>query len=145
MDVTDLRAAERFLVAEPLRANFGSATVALVNISAMGVQIEHSNQLRLGSTGRLWFRHDDVAVSVDGIIVWSHLSQKPDASGRLLYHSGVRLNHSNPEYALALNQLFQRKALKRDEDSLNRKRQRLLEREMERKKSHSILRPFPPA
>ena len=128
MDVTELRVTERFRTAEPLAGSFGSASITLLDVSAAGAQIEHSQPLRIGTRARLWFKRGEVAVSVTASSIWSHLSKTPNAQGKLLYLSGLRLESDNRDFHYALQALLERGVISPDVESLERKRQRAVER-----------------
>jgi hypothetical protein len=125
MDMRDLRQAERFVVLEPIVANFGSASVTILNIAERGMQIEHATPLRLGMTGRVWFKRAEVAVNIQGLIIWSHLSKTPNERGKYLYHSGLRFESDDVAMLDALNTLSNVGVLRPDEHSLERKKQRM--------------------
>lgn len=127
-DVRELRAAERYQVLEPLPGSFGAASVTVRNLAAQGVQIEHEQPLRIGTKGRLWFKRGDITISVQGIVVWSHLSKTPNEKGKYLYVSGIRVDSPTDELPRALQALAERGAVQRDYDSLNRKRRELAEK-----------------
>ena len=122
MNVEDLRKAERFAAAAPLSANFAGTSVTIVNLSTIGAQIEHPTPIRLGTVSRFLFRQNDVSVDVKATLTWSKLT----ATGT--YRSGVRVENGNVEYALALHTLIKGGAMRREPDTLERKRRRLLER-----------------
>jgi hypothetical protein len=128
MGINDIRAAERFRTAEQLPGSFGSASVALIDVSACGAQIEHAQPLRLGTRGRFWFRRGQVGASVQALTVWSHLSRTPNAQGKYLYHSGLKLEALNSDYERALQELLEHGVITPDRDSLERKRKRDIER-----------------
>jgi hypothetical protein len=121
-NVDDLRASDRFGAVEPLPGGFGSASVQVLDLASRGVQIEHSQPLRLSLNGRLWFRRDDVAISVQGRVVWSHLSGTRDANGKLLYHSGIHVPEESSDLAGAIERLARHGILRKADDSLERKR-----------------------
>jgi len=129
MDLRDLRAADRYIADERLAGSFGSASVVVIDMSDQGAQIEHPQPLRLGTRARFWFRRGDVAVSSQAIIVWSHLSKRPNAEGKLLYRSGLRIEEEVDAYYTALQRLAEQGMVHRDIDALNKKRKALLERE----------------
>jgi hypothetical protein len=131
-DVRELRTVERFVVAEPLLGSFGAAAVALLDICEHGVQIEHAQPLRLATRARLWFKRGEVAASVQAAVVWSRLSKTPNAEGKLLYRSGVAIEGDDGSFADALQMLALRGVVRRDSDSLDRKRQQLLAKESAR-------------
>jgi hypothetical protein len=128
MNVDDLRAAERFTAAEPLFATFAANPIDIVNLSTIGAQIEHALPIRLGTVARFMIRRHEVAIDVKGLLIWSRLSEKPAADGKFLYRSGLRIESGNAEYALGLHMLIKAGALKRELDTLERKRRRLIER-----------------
>ncbi|MGZ8866705.1 MAG: hypothetical protein ACXW2P_00070 [Thermoanaerobaculia bacterium] len=132
MNVEELRAAERFTAAEPISATFAAYPIAIVNLSTIGAQIEHSNPIRLGTVGRFMVRRGDIAFDVKGFLTWSRLSKTPTASGQHLYRSGLRIESGNAEYALALHMLIKAGAMRREPDTLERKRRRLVERMAEK-------------
>lgn len=131
-DVTELRAAERFHARETLHGSFGSAAVMLVNIGETGVQLEHPQPLRLATRARLSFRRGDDAFAAFAVVVWSHLSKQPDTKGKLLYRSGLRFEDDNADVPSVLERLRQHNVIEPDPDSLERKKQRIAEREAER-------------
>ncbi len=128
-EVTDLRKSERFDVQQPLDGTFGSTEVSLLNLALSGVQLVHALPLRIGTRARLAFRRDEVSVSIQGSIVWSHVSQTPKG---MLYTSGVQLDSGEVQYAAGLHNLLRSGVLARDAGSLQNKRQRELEREQRR-------------
>jgi hypothetical protein len=142
-DIKDLRASQRFLVTEPLAGSFGSASIAVLDISEHGVQVEHAQPVRIGTRARLWFKRGDIAVNIQGRVTWSHLSKTPNEKGKLLYRSGIQLDNTGPEYVTALQGLVDKGVIRRDDESLEKKRKRLLDRETDRttKPVVKIIRP----
>jgi len=129
-EVVELRKGDRFNVIEPLTGSFGAAEVAVVNLSLGGAQISHPQPLRIGTKAKLWFRRGDVSVSVQATVVWSHLAS---ATGGMVYKSGIKLDAVDAQYALALNTLVRADVLRHETDSLEKKKQRMQEREEARK------------
>jgi len=129
-EVKELRSGDRFLVAEPLVGTFGAAEVTIVNVAEQGVQIAHAQPIRVAARARLWFKRGSAAASVHGFVVWSHLA--PSAHGDQRYLSGIRIDERVDEFAGAIQSLADQGVLRRDHDSLARKRQRAAEREQER-------------
>ena len=125
----ELRKAERYVAAEPIPGSFGAASVAVVNMSVDGMMIEHAQPLRIATKGRLWFKQDEISVAVSAIVVWSHLSKQPNAKGKYLYQSGVRVESGNEQLATILQKLANRGVLSLDLESLERKKKRQEERE----------------
>lgn len=134
-EMTDLRQGDRFLVVEPLDGTFGASPITLVNVSVSGVQILHAQPLRIGTVTSLSFSHQGVTASVTVRVVWSHLSQTEDG---FRYRSGMKLLEPDVRYAAALNALLRLGSIVVDRDSLERKRERELEREMRRKSSPKL-------
>jgi hypothetical protein len=132
MDVKNLRGTERFNLTEALTGSFGSASVTILNISVDGLKIEHAQPIRLGTRARLWFKRADVAVSVQALLVWSHLSKNPNDKGKYLYNSGLRVETSGDEFSLALQSLVDKGIAVQDMESLDKKRQRLIDRTREK-------------
>ena len=126
MEVEELRGTERFVFARPLSGSYGSAAVELMNVSTRGAQIAHTQPLRLGMRARLWFKHGDVAVSTQALTIWSHLSKTPNAQGKYLYESGVRIEHDDPQYETSLQALLDRGVIEPDPESLEKKRKKAL-------------------
>lgn len=135
-EVVDLRRGDRFNVIEPLTGTFGPAEVAVVNLSIGGAQISHPQPLRIGTHGKLWFRRGEVSVTVHATVVWSHLA--PSASG-MVYKSGIKLDSADPQYALALNTLVRADVIRHETDSLEKKKQRMREREEARKSQVRVI------
>jgi hypothetical protein len=139
IEVKELRVAERYVFNVPLAGSFGPSEVTLVNIGTGGVQITHPLPLRIGSSARFSFRIRDVAAATNGRLIWSHLSKTRDAAGNLSYRSGVRIEDAS--FADAVAALAERRIIQLDADSLERKRQRLLEKERSRSDKHLLVRP----
>ena len=127
-EVKELRSAERYAARQPIAGSFGAASVGVLNVSDRGVMIEHAQALRVATRGRLWFKEDDVTVAVQAIVVWSHLSKTPDAKGKYLYHSGLRIDEGAAALAAALQKLAIRGIVVLDMGSLERKRQSLMQK-----------------
>jgi len=124
-DVRELRTADRYIIMEKLSGSFGSAPVILIDLGEQGVQIEHSQPLRLATKGRLWFKRGDVSVSLHAFVVWSKLSGKH-------YRSGLRIDEGAQDFISAMQMLATHGVIKRDDDSLNRKRKRIEEKEQQK-------------
>ncbi|HYO77181.1 MAG TPA: PilZ domain-containing protein [Thermoanaerobaculia bacterium] len=84
----NLRTAERFLLAPPLAATFGNASVAVCDISAKGVRFRHDTPLENGAKAILKVAVDGraTAVTMEALIVWSQAD--PSIPGK--YMSGCR-------------------------------------------------------
>jgi hypothetical protein len=136
-DIRDLRTIERYVVVEPLLGSFGAAGISILDIAEQGAQIEHAQPLRLGSRGRLWFKRGEVAASIHAMVIWSRLSEKPNDDGKLLYRSGVRLDDGD-SFAGAIQALGEHGVIRRDTESLERKRRKFVEREHEKSVKPSV-------
>ncbi|HEX7070307.1 MAG TPA: hypothetical protein VF190_05860 [Rhodothermales bacterium] len=129
MDVRDLRSTERFVVKHaPLSGSYGSASISVLNLSIQGAQIEHAQPLRLGTRARFWFKRGDVAISVQAMTIWSHLSRTPNDKGKYLYHSGLRVETVVQLFADAIQGLLDDNVIAIDTNSLDRKRKREIDR-----------------
>ena len=137
------RGADRFVVNEPLAGSFGSAGVTILNMADLGVQVEHAQPLRLATKARLWFKRAEISASVQGIVVWSHLSRTPNEEGKLLYRTGLRIEEGAKQFTEAMELLAVRGLIRLDTDSLERKRLELAAREKARtsKPIMKLLRP----
>lgn len=121
MEANELRSSERYLAKEAIPGSFGAASVGVLNISDHGMMIEHAQQLRVATKGRMWFKHADVVVTVQAVVIWSHLSKQPDTKGKYLYHSGLRVDDGAESLAKAVRTLASRGLVSLDLDSLQRK------------------------
>lgn len=135
----DHRGADRFVVVEPLSGSFGSAAVSILNLAFQGAQIEHAQPLRLATKARLWFKHGEVSASVQGTVVWSHLSRTPNREGKLLYHSGLRIDEEMKPFRDALETLAAQGLVRLDAESLDRKRERELQQQKDRSKKPVVM------
>ncbi|HEY2830743.1 MAG TPA: PilZ domain-containing protein [Thermoanaerobaculia bacterium] len=90
----NLRTAERFLLAPPLAATFGNASVAICDISAKGARFRHDSPLEMGSKSVLKFPVDGrpSPVNLEAVVVWSQAESS--AAGKFV--SGVR-TYGQPE------------------------------------------------
>ena len=132
MNVEELRAAERFTAGRPIAATFSGNQVTIVNLSTIGALIEHPGPIRLGTVARFAIRDGEVSVDVQGFLTWSRLAKTPDDSGKYRYQSGLRIESGNIQYAIALHALIKSGAMRREPDTLEKKRRRLLERMSEK-------------
>src|SRR5215210_856270 len=82
----NLRTAERFLLAPPLAATFGTAPVAVCDISAKGARFRHDRALEAGAKSVLQIASAGVPVTLEATVVWTQ--PDPQFVGKFL--SGVR-------------------------------------------------------
>jgi len=139
IEVTDLRKGDRFVATDSIAGTFGPTEILVLDLSLGGAKVSHPQPVRIGTRARLTFKRGDVAASVQGHVVWSHLSRTGNG---MAYHSGIQLEGVEAHYALAINSLIRAAILQKDVGSLERKRERLLEREQARK---TLSRPIPTA
>lgn len=130
IEVTDLRRADRFVAVEPISGTFGPAEIVVLDLSLGGAKISHQLPIRIGTRAKISFKRGDVMATVQGVVVWSHLAP---GKGGMSYQSGLKLDNVEPQYALAINTLLRANVLRKDTGSLDRKRERLIAREMQRK------------
>lgn len=85
----NLRTAERFLLAPPLAATFGSSHVAVCDISAKGARFRHDQPLDQGSKSILKIAVEGrpAPVTLEATIVWSQ--SDPSIAGKFM--SGCRM------------------------------------------------------
>lgn len=131
-DVTELRANERFRARETINGSFGAASISLIDIGETGAQIQHAQPLRLGTRGRLVLRHGTDVFTAVGVVLWSHLSGRPQEKGKLLYRSGIRFEDEAADFRKIVDTLLAHRVIQADPDSLKRKKERLVEREADR-------------
>ena len=85
-NVRNLRTAERFLLAPPLTATFGTAPVAVCDISAKGARFRHDGVLETGAKSVLQIASAGAPVSLEATVVWT----QPDPAFAGKFLSGVR-------------------------------------------------------
>lgn len=137
IEVIDLRKGDRFIATEPISGTFGPAEIVIIDLSLGGAKLSHPQPLRIGTRGRIAFKRGDITVSTSAHVVWSHLSRSDKG---MVYQSGMKLDETDPHYAMAINSLLRAGLLRKDVDSMERKRERLLEREQIRK---TLSKPIP--
>ncbi len=130
IEIIELRKGDRFVVTETVTGTFGSVDVVIVDLSLGGAQLSHPQPLRIGTRAKLSFRRGDVSATVLAHVVWSHLSKM---KGGMSYVSGLQLDAVEPQYGMALNSLLRAGVLRKDAESLSKKKERMQEREAARK------------
>ena len=131
-EIRDLRSIERYVVVERLLGSFGAVAISVIDIAEQGAQVEHPQPLRLASRARLWFKRGEVVGSVHALVIWSRLSQTPNNEGKLLYRSGLRVDEPGDGLASSIQALADHNVIRRDTESLERKRRKFIEREHEK-------------
>ena len=137
MVVDELRKSDRFVAVEPITGTFGAAEATIVNLSIGGAQISHAQPIRIGTMARLSFRKGDAIVATQGRVLWSHVG--PGPGGKLVYRSGLKMEGVDSSYALALNTLIRAGLIRQDMESMDKKRQRIAEKEAQRKSGQRFI------
>jgi hypothetical protein len=129
-NVEDLRSVKRFVIDPPLRGTFANFDITIDDFGERGVQAEHAAALKLGSVARLTFTvpTSQEIVRIQARVAWSRLSKKPDAHGKYLYRSGLRVESEFEVMKAALARMVNFSIAKPDTASLERKRKALIER-----------------
>jgi hypothetical protein len=137
IEIIELRKGERFPTTEPVSGTFGPAEIGIVDLSLGGAQISHPQPLRIGTRGKLTFKRGDIEAAIVAHVVWSHLSR---TAGGMSYVSGLKVDAADPHYAMAINALLRAGVLRKDAgSSLDKKRERIAERELQRKSQQRII------
>jgi hypothetical protein len=124
--VADLRRAVRHVALVPLRGYFGSLEVVIHDLSEGGFQIEHPEPIKLSGSATLTFDNPKTYETIEFRVkvVWSRLSSTPNARGKLLYRSGLRIEQADERNRTALKNLIAT-ATRPDAEALERKRKKL--------------------
>jgi PilZ domain len=136
IEIIELRKGDRFLATEQIHGTFGPAEVIVIDLSLGGAKLSHPQPLRIGTHAKLVFKRGDITASAPAVVVWSHLAR---AAGGMSYISGLKLEAVEPQYAMALNALLRAGVLRKEVDSLDKKKDLLLEREQLRKSQKRII------
>jgi hypothetical protein len=136
IEIIELRKGDRFIATEQVSGTFGPAEVIAIDLSLGGAKLSHPQPLRIGTHAKLIFKWRDITAAVQATVVWSHLSR---AGGGMSYISGLRIEAAEPQYAMALNSLLRAGVLRKEVDSLDKKRERMLEREQLRNSQKRVI------
>jgi hypothetical protein len=128
MEVAELRKGDRFVFVHQPSGTFGPADIRVIDVSLGGAQIQHPQPVRIGTVARFAFRQAGEVVSTQGRVIWSHLIKTAEG---LVYRTGIRIQ-ADTTYAMSVNAFYKLGETTRDGDSLERKRQRAIEREKAR-------------
>jgi hypothetical protein len=142
-NVEELRRGKRFVIDPPLRGSFANTDITIDNLGERGLRAEHAGPIKLGITSRLSIIMPTTqeVVRIEARVAWSRLSRKPDANGKFLYRSGLRID-GDPEIMKAvLTRVIHVCMARPDTASLERKRQALAERARSRAAA-TTLRPI---
>jgi hypothetical protein len=132
MEVQNLRGTERYIISEAVTGSYGAASITIVDVSAQGAQIAHAQPLRLGGKARLTFKIGSLTVTAQGLTIWSRFAKSAETRSNMVYRSGIRIESDIEEFANAVRSLIDRGLAQPDPESLDRKRQRLLDRHAEK-------------
>jgi len=129
-EVANLRKHPRFIFDEPLSAVFNGVDVRVLNVSGGGLLVEHADAFKVGSSSsvRLASAALKEETTFRARIVWSKLSATMNEKGKLLYRSGLSILDASGESLGFLGRLI-RTFGRPDKDSMERKRQALIERQ----------------
>lgn len=124
VQVQETRSRPRYTFNCLVEATWSGYPVKLCNISGNGAQIEHADPLRVQSTANLKIPLPRSAETIllKGMIVWAKLSRTPDAEGKYLYRSGIRLANLGPAVAATVERVITVYSGAEDRDSLDHKR-----------------------
>ena len=136
IEIIELRKGDRFLATEQIHGTFGPAEVIVIDLSLGGAKFSHPQPLRIGTHAKLTFKIGDISASAQGVVIWSHLAR---ATGGMSYVSGVKLESVEPQYGMALNALLRAGVLRKEIDSLEKKKERMIEREELRKSQRRVI------
>ena len=133
IDVSELRRSPRFIALEPIKGYYANCEVVIHDLSEGGFQIEHVDPLKLASSGLLSFENPKTFEGIEFRVkvVWSRLSSTPNARGKLLYRSGLRVEQAEDRSRKALTRLIAQ-FTRPDEQSLERKRKKVRDLAKER-------------
>ncbi|MGK2856400.1 MAG: PilZ domain-containing protein [Thermoanaerobaculia bacterium] len=134
MEVSEARSEDRYRVQMRLDASFGGSDVVLVDLGEHGAQVQHPVPIKLGAIARLIFTAPSTGqqVRVQGTIIWSRISAKPDAAGKRHYASGIRIDDPEESLKELIPRLVAANVLRLDNLSLDKKRKALLDKEKAR-------------
>jgi hypothetical protein len=110
----NLRTAERFLLEPSLSGHFGSAVIAVCDISAKGARFRHGHPIEMGQKSMLKLAVDGrpIPVAMEAVVVWTKVESV--TAGRFV--SGVRTYPSPELFAGMLKQLQDAKRVSRIEE-----------------------------
>ena len=142
-DVEELRSVKRFVIDPPLRGAFANVDITIDDFGERGVQAEHAGPIKLGSVSRLVFTipMTQEVVRIEARVAWSRLSKKPDANGKYLYRSGLRVEGDSDVMKATLARMVHFSMARSDTSSLDKKRKALVERARSRAAS-PVLKPM---
>ena len=130
----ELRKNARYVLSPDVAGSFGTVAIAVKNLAIRGMQIEHTEALKVGSQGRIALAIPGMRerVVVVGRVAWSRLAQTPDAAGRHRYRSGVRFVEEALCPSEVLVHLLERGEASIDLEGMRRKEEARRSREQSR-------------
>lgn len=96
---------QRVTLNRPLAAKMNAAKAFVIDVSIIGVRIAHQEDLPMGRTYRLAFEWEGEQIAYDCEVVRT-APDKPDAAGRMIHHSGLRLLQPIGASAVSLRSLI---------------------------------------
>ena len=142
IEISEGRGAPRYAVRDQLQAGFASYAISVVNLSQAGLLIEHAQPIRIGSTGRLAIQSGAGPSVLLARVVWSRLGNRTGADGRLLYRSGLLATEENAGLQHVIERLVGAGLASEVKDSLERKRQTILEK-LHARKTNAVVKLVP--
>ncbi len=123
-NVEDLRSVKRFVIEPPLHGAFGNVDITIDDFAERGVRAEHADPVKLGSKCRLSISlpRSQETIRIEARVAWSRLSKKPDAKGKYLYRSGLRVEGDPSVMQAILAKMIYFCMARPDNTSLERKR-----------------------
>ncbi|GEM_PF-4954012 len=130
IEVANLRKHPRFIFDDPMPALFNGVEVRVLNLSGGGLMLEHADAFKVGSSASV--RIASAALQEETTfrakVVWSKLSSTTNDKGKMLYRSGLSILDASAETLGFLGRLI-RTFGRADKDSMERKRQALMQRQ----------------
>lgn len=138
-DLSDLRDSDRFISDQPVTGSLGSIAITIINLGIGGLQVEHSDPLKIGNHARLALEIPTAKLpEMRARVVWSRLSKTPDQQGKYLYRSGLRVDEDKDILARSIGFLIKGGRVHLDSHSLERKK--LAQEEKARRASQPVMK-----
>jgi len=140
IEISDGRSAPRYVVLRELHAAFASYAVTIINLSSTGLLVEHAQPIRIGATGRMSIlQGNGLSEVIQARVLWSKLGTRQNEAGKTLYRSGLLSTYEDGRLQVVIDQLLAGGLAEEDHDSLERKRQTILEK-LHSRKAHASLK-----
>lgn len=102
------RRVQRIHLPQPLVARLGTSSVILVDISILGVRIEHNTPLTAGAFCRLAFSWEDHEIAAECRIARSRLERfSTGPNGMTIYHSGLEFEQISEASRASLKRMIE--------------------------------------